>query len=436
MKTRGHNVGCRVSRLFLAVLAAFAVGVGAVQGVPVKNVILLIGDGMGKEQVKAGRCFHGGPLSFELMPWVGEVTTWSANSPITDSAASATAMATGHKVNNGVISMAYPGDGSELPTALEFWKARGRSCGLVTTVSITDATPAAFGAHEPSRSNWPQVASDYMTQTRPTILFGGAGGMTIDGAVAAGYLVVTNRESLMSLNTEQATNVSGQFAVSDMPYEAEGLGDLPHLSEMTRVALQVLDNNPEGFFLLVEGGAIDHACHANNIAYEVGEILEFSRAVQEVLDWVSNRNDTVVMVTADHETGGLKVTADNGPGVLPTVTWSTTGHTGVPVSLYGAGVNGSYVMSVSDDTEISSLLRNESSLPPLCARIEFDALGGVGLQGGVETGKVYRLQWRDDPYSGDWSSGIVVTAESGRVQLEDPGAASLPQRFYRITEEP
>jgi alkaline phosphatase len=436
MKNSRSNFRSRVGLLVLAVVAALVCCAGVACGAPVKNVILLIGDGMGKEQVRAGRCYNGGPLAFETLPWVGQVSTWSANSPVTDSAASATAMATGHKVNNGVVGLAYPGDGSELPTALEIWKARGRSSGLVTTVAITDATPAAFGAHVANRSYWAEVASDYLTQTRPNVLLGGAGGMTIGAAVAAGYLVMTNRTGLLGLNTEQATNVSGQFAASDMPYEAQGLGDLPHLHEMTRVALQILDNNPEGFFLMVESGEIDHACHANNIAYEIGEILEFSRAAQEVLDWVSNRTDTVVLVTADHETGGLQVLADNGPGVLPTVSWSTTGHTGVPVALYGGGVNAPYVMNVGDNSQVFSLLTAENPLPPLCARLEFGPLGGIDLHGGGEPGKTYRLQWRDDLYAGNWSSGIVVTAESSRVFLEDPDAVNLPQRFYRITEGP
>ena len=127
-----------------------------------KNVIILIGDGMGPEQVKAaGMYLNGlpGTLCFESLPHQGQVTTYSASSGITDSAAAATAIATGHKVNNGVISMAYPGNGSEYQTLLEIYKARGTRTGLVTSDAMTGATPAGFGAHEPSRTNTSQVAA-------------------------------------------------------------------------------------------------------------------------------------------------------------------------------------------------------------------------------------------------------------------------------------
>jgi len=133
-----------------------------------KNIILLIGDGMGFEQVKAaGMYLNGkaGTLSFESFPNQAEVTTYSADSSVTDSAAAGTAIATGHKVNNGVISMAYPGDGSELYTLLEYFKERGKSTGLVSTTYMTHATPAVFGAHEPSRNNISEIARDYLNQT-------------------------------------------------------------------------------------------------------------------------------------------------------------------------------------------------------------------------------------------------------------------------------
>ena len=120
---------------------------------PPKNVVILIGDGMGFEQVKAAGIYANGAagtLSFESLPYQADCTTYSANSSITDSAASATAIATGHKVNNGVIILATPGDNSELETLLEYFKARNKSTGLVTTTYVSHATPAGFGAHESS----------------------------------------------------------------------------------------------------------------------------------------------------------------------------------------------------------------------------------------------------------------------------------------------
>ncbi|HAK95079.1 MAG TPA: hypothetical protein DCM87_08780, partial [Planctomycetes bacterium] len=179
-----------------------------------KNIILLIGDGMGPEQVKAAGMYAtgiAGSLDFEGLPFKGVVTTYSANNAVTDSAAAGTAIATGVKVNNYVISMASPGDGSELQTLLEYFRDRGKMTGLVTTTYATHATPAAFGAHEPDRNNTANIAGDYLTQTRPNVLLGGGGnGLTPENAQAAGYTVVTDRTGLLGIETETATYVSGQ----------------------------------------------------------------------------------------------------------------------------------------------------------------------------------------------------------------------------------
>jgi alkaline phosphatase len=326
---------------------------GARGAPPPRNVIFFIGDGMGFEEVTAANYYNGGPLSFENLPYQGQVTTYSANSSITDSAAAATALATGQKVNNGVVSMAYPGSGSELETLLEYSRDRGKSTGLVTTTYMTHATPAAFGAHELSRYNKTQIAGDYLNQTRPNVLFGGgSNGMSISGASAAGYTTVSTAAEMFALDTNTETMVSGQFGNTHLPYEFDGLGVLPHLSQMTDTALDILDNDPEGFFLMVEGGRIDHAGHANDIRRNIHETIEFGSAVQAAIDWAFGRSDTLILVTADHETGGLSVLADNGPGAYPSVSWSSTGHTGVDVPIYAWGTNADLVGGVMDNTDL------------------------------------------------------------------------------------
>jgi alkaline phosphatase len=332
-----------------------------------ENIIFFIGDGMGFEEVKAAGMYTNGvdgSLSFEAFPYQAEVTTSSANSSITDSAAAATAMATGFKVNNGVISMAYPGDGSELETLLEHFKNRGKSTGLVTTTYITHATPAAFGAHEPDRENLSEIAIDYLNQTHPNVLFGGgANGMSSVSAVQAGYAVVSDRSEMESLDTENITFVSGQFGNTHLPYEYEGLGSLPHLSEMTSKALEILDNDPDGFFLMVEGGRIDHAGHANDIARNVLETVEFSNAVEKVIDWARKRTDTLILVTADHETGGLAVLQNNGQGNFPNISWSTTEHTEQNVPIYAWGENAELVIGVMDNTDLFELVIADTRSP-------------------------------------------------------------------------
>ncbi|GAH01842.1 unnamed protein product, partial [marine sediment metagenome] len=271
---------------------------------------------------------------------------YSADNSVTDSAAAATAMATGQKVNNGVISMAYPGDGAELETLLEIFKAQGKTVGLVSTTYMSHATPAAFGAHDPSRNNTSAIANDFLTQTLPHVLLGGgANGMSSGAAVSAGYSVVTDRADLLGLDTETETFVSGQFGTSHLPYEHDGdYSSLPRLNQMAETAIAILDNNiVEGFFLMIEGGRIDHTGHDNNLERNVQESIEFGNTVQGVLDWVnetgndSNWANTLVLVTADHETGGMTVIQDNGPGNYPTITWSSEGHSGVNVPLYAEG---------------------------------------------------------------------------------------------------
>ncbi|MGQ9589064.1 MAG: alkaline phosphatase [Planctomycetota bacterium] len=348
-----------ISRRAIASSAFLFVSFLSPVGAEPRNAILLIGDGMGREQVKAAGMYahgSGGTLVFETLPRQGQMTTHSADNSITDSAAAAAAMATGVKVNNGVVSMAYPGDGSELTTLLEHFMARGKAVGLVTTTRMTDATPAAFGAHEASRTNEDGIAQDYLTQTRPNVLLGGGGhGMTPSSAAAAGYTVVADRAGLLALDTENVSMVSGQFGDGDFPYEYDGTGygtTYPHLYEMTQVALQVLEDDPDGFFLMVEGGLIDHACHANHLARMLGEVLAFEEAVAAVLEWAQGRDDTLIIVTADHETGGLGVTRNNGQGAYPTVCWASTGHTGAPVPIYARGPGSERILGTLDNTDI------------------------------------------------------------------------------------
>jgi alkaline phosphatase len=256
-------------------------------------------------------------------------------------------------VNNGVISVAIPGDGRELETVLERLRDQGKRTGLVTTAYVTHATPAGFGAHEPSRLSYSAIAGDYLNQTLPDVLLGGGShGMTPEAAQAAGYTVVISRTAMQALNTETITRTSGQFGEDHLPYEYDGLGELPHLSEMTEVALEVLDTDPDGFFLMVEGARIDHAGHSNDLPRNILETVEFANAVAEALEWAQGRTDTLILVTADHETGGLTVLGNNGQGEWPDVSWSTTLHTGVEVPIYGWGVNAELITGTLDNTDL------------------------------------------------------------------------------------
>ncbi len=353
----------RTLTLIIALILVFFCGNFTLAVTPT-NMIVLIGDGMGFEHVKAAGMYANGAagtLCFESFPYNAELQTYSANSSVTDSAAAATAIATGIKVNNDVVSMAFPGDGSELETMLENLQTEGKSTGLVTTTYMTHATPACFGAHESSRSNYSNIATDYLNQTRPNVLFGGgANGISAASATTAGYTVVTDRTSMQALDTNSVDYVSGQFGSTHLPYEYDGLGSLPHLSEMTATALDILDNEPNGFFLMVEGGKIDHAAHDNDLVRMIHEAVEFDNTVQVVIDWAAGRTDTLILVTADHETGGLTVLANNGIGNYPTVSWSTGNHTAANIPAYAWGVNSEMISGTMENTDMFLIVTGET----------------------------------------------------------------------------
>jgi alkaline phosphatase len=352
------------------------------------RVVLIIGDGMGPEEVRAaGMYLHGRPgtLSWESFPYHAEMATYSADKDVTDSAASATAMATGHKVNNGVISAAVPGDGGELETTLEHLASLGRSTGLVTTDVITGATPACFAAHSHSRGEFPDIGHCYLVETRPNVILGGAKTLTADESAAAGYTVVTDRTAMQSLNTRSVTHVVGLFGNGCLPYEYDyathadaGYDNLPHLSEMARTALAILGKNPAGFFLMIEGGQIDHAGHGNQPERNVLETVELSKTVQVVKDWAAGRKDTLIIVTADHETGGMKVLRNNGQGRFPTVSWSTKGHTPVNVGAWAWGVNAASVTGVISNTDIHFIALGQPPRGPTTRTAE-PRVAGRGL---------------------------------------------------------
>ncbi|MCC6932230.1 MAG: alkaline phosphatase [Deltaproteobacteria bacterium] len=238
---------------------------------------------------------------------------------------------------------------------------------MVTTTFIGDATPAAFGAPEPSRDNAKQIINDYLTQSKPDVLFGGAGsGMSKTTAQAAGYTVIANAATLRELNTKTATKVSRQFGVGDKPYETDGLGALPHLREMVYSALRILDNNPKGFFLLIEAGRIEDACHGKDIKRAVEEIKHLDLAVQEVLKWLPTNSETLVIVTADHETGGLKVTSDKLTNGYPAVTFATSKHTAADVKVFSAGYGAVNFKLKMENNNFPSLITTAGSQRTCC----------------------------------------------------------------------
>lgn len=397
------NLGA--GRKFAAALAAALIlNTGGAAAATAANVILMIGDGMGLEHLKAaGHYAHGreGSTFIESLPRQARVVTCSAYAvptnavanavepKITDSAAAATAFATGRKVYNGVLSVALPGDGKPLVSALELAQAAGKRTGLVTTSFLTDATPAAFGAHVKARTMQKEVAAALLKTCRPTLMLGGGSKdkiatLNATGGEAAGYKVAIDRAGLKALIAETPERILGVFSAGPMCYEFDHATTtrkeydrIPHLSEMAAAALEFLPHGTNGFFLMIEGGCIDKAAHGNHLERDVYEAVEFDRTVAQVVAWAQKRGDTLVLVTADHETGGLKVTQGNGEGKMPTVTWSSKGHTGANVGLFAMGPGSESIAGTLDNTDIFRLLTGAFTGPTKYVPPVGEAGGGM-----------------------------------------------------------
>jgi len=302
-----------MKRLFTLILISLLVALVFSQ---VKNVIYFIGDGMGLSQVYLTSMLEGRPLSLMKTPYIGLVKTHSANSWVTDSAAAGTALASGFKTNNGMINI-LP-DGTVVPTIFEVAKTYGVRTGIVVTCRVTHATPAAFYAHVKSRDEENEIARQLVENETVDVVMGGGwanflpkdlGGKRDDNlnlielAKEKGYIYVKTREELSKISAD-SDKILALFAPSHLD-PASSRKEQPMLYEMVEKVLEILSKDDEPFFLMVEGSQIDWEAHDNDIYGVWKEVKEFDKAVQVALDFALKRGDTLVIVTADHETGGL-----------------------------------------------------------------------------------------------------------------------------------
>lgn len=325
-----------------------------------RNILIFIGDGMGINHIEIAGIYKngiGGQFVFENFPITGEITNSPADTIITDSAAAATAIATGVKVNNGVISKRIPGDSTNLPTILEFYKSKEFYTGLITTTFITHATPAAFGAHQDNRNIYNEIAIDLFTSSQPNILFGGGGnGVTESLITDNGYSYITNKADFNLITPNNPFKIAALFGASSLPYILDDRTTYPLLNSLTEKAIYLLEDNANGFFLMVEGGRIDHASHSNNLPNMIGELIEFEKSIDIAYEWAKFRRDTLIIVTSDHETGGLNLISNNGVGVYPNVSWTSTGHTAANIKFFVWGLGAEEFSSISDNTNFYSIL--------------------------------------------------------------------------------
>lgn len=327
----------------------------------------MIGDGMGPAQLHAA--FPKGDSVFAKFP-VRSTLTHCSLSGLTDSAASATAMATGEKTYNGML--AYSPNKRKLKTILEIAQSDfNKATGLVTTTEITHATPAAFASHVRDRQEGKIVAKQYLKNTKPTLLLGGGEkyflplGLPSNPAPVLwkNFQVFRSFQDLQMAKGDFKGNlrILGLFNREHLSWDLERTQQPednrePSLQALTSFALDFLSKNPNGFFLMIEGGRIDHAGHANNLENLIAEVKAFNRVGETVLAFAQTHADTLVIVTADHETGGLHPVG-KGYG------FSTHFHTDTPVPIFGFGPNADAIPLTPSDNRIVFHLLHQALLP-------------------------------------------------------------------------
>jgi len=332
----------------------------------VKKVILLIGDGMGIAQVSATMTVFGNDLNMTTTKHIGFMRTQSYDNYTTDSAASGTALASGKKTRNGMIGMDPDSTKVDLITEL-LRKQRGMSYGLVSTSAVTHATPASFVAHNVNRNDYEGIALDYI-RNQPDVFIGGGKAHfsnrrdrrdLIKVLEQDGYEVVYTTEALKDV---KADKVAGLLAEEHLSRFTEGRSYM--LAESTMIALKLLNRNNRGFFLMVEASQIDWGGHANDGNFVIEETWDLDVAVGKALEFAEkegNKGNTLVIVTADHETGGMTIPGGNMEDNSVLVDFSTISHTGVVVPVFAFGAGAEEFTGFYENTElfdkISSLLR-------------------------------------------------------------------------------
>ena len=304
-----------------------------------KNIILVEGDGTGLSQVSAAQFFKDGPSNYDRFPVIGLIKTSASSDLITDSAASATAFASGVKTYNGAIGVTP--DTIPVPTLIEIVSERNMNTGIIVTSTITHATPACFYAHVANRNLHEDIASFLPTSG-------------IDFFAGAGLKYFTERKDSLNLLSDfekngftidttglnskpDAAKVGYLLAPRSMPTMLENRGDF--LPKATQMAMERLSKNNEGFFLMVEGSQVDWGGHDNDADYLITELIDLDNTLGTLLDFAEQDGETLIIVTGDHETGGFTLASngDNYNEIKPT--FSTDGHsaTMIPVFAYGPG---------------------------------------------------------------------------------------------------
>jgi len=318
-----------------------------------KNIILLVGDGMGVAQIYAGLTANHGKLNLEQCTTVGFHKNTAANAYITDSAAGATAFACGQKTYNGAIGV--DANGKPMPTILEIAEKNGVATGLVATCSITHATPASFISHQPSRSLDENIALDFLNTDVDVFIGGGRKFFTdrkdginlVDSLRSRGYQIANTISEVQQVTSGK---LAAFLADEQQAKFSSGRGD--ELVKSTEAALQLLKHNKKGMFLMIEGSQIDWGGHSNDTQYIIDEMIDFDNAIGKVLDFARKNRKTLVVITADHETGGFTINGGDLKTGKVDGKFTTGNHTGVMIPVFAYGPGSEKFSGIYENTDI------------------------------------------------------------------------------------
>ena len=319
--------------------------------VQMKNIIFLIGDGMGLAQITGARTVNNDQLNILRCEYIGIQSTHAADEYVTDSGASGTAMSCGQKTNHYTVGVDI--NGNPLTTILEMAENNGLSTGLLTTSHIAHATPAVFYAHNTDRFDYESIAYELISAHVDFFMGGGKkyfdqrtdGLNLIDSLIAREYQVVNN---LSQINGDK--KVAALISEDHPPKYSEGRGDV--LPNSVDVALNHLKSNENGFFLMIEGAQIDWAGEENDQEYLMDEMLDFDNAVGKALDFAESDGNTLVVITGDHETGGYSLIDGDLAANTVEGEFVTYHHTGSMVPVFAFGPGAEEFIGIYENTEI------------------------------------------------------------------------------------
>jgi len=326
-----------------------------------KNIILLIGDGMGLGQITAGMIVNDNYTALEEFDVVGLHKSFAYDDLITDSAAGATAFACGVKTYNGAIGV--NADTIPIKTILEEAEEKGMATGLVATSTIVHATPASFISHNRHRRNYEEIAADFLKTDIDFFVGGGKkyfDRRTLDDRNLIAELKAKGYQ-MSDYFSEDFENVKiikdkfGFLTSDDDPLPV--LGGRDYLLEASKRAVKHLDkNNENGFFLMIEGSQIDWGGHSNMSDYIVTEFIEFDKVIKEMVEWAENDKNTLVIVTADHETGGYSINKGSTKDTLVTA-FTSDYHTGTMIPVFAHGPGAHRFSGIYENTAIYNKMR-------------------------------------------------------------------------------